>query len=87
VLGVVLGALYMLWFAQRFLFGEVRVPHGPQLDLSARECTILLAIVAAVFWLGLFPAEPLAKTELAAKQYQSLVMTARVPAVTKTASK
>jgi NADH-quinone oxidoreductase subunit M len=86
VLGVVLGALYMLWFAQRFLFGAVKVPHGPQLDLSAREGAILVAIVAAVFWLGLFPAEPLAKTELAAKRYQTLVMTARVPSTTRTAA-
>ena len=86
VLGVVLGALYMLYFAQRFLFGAVKLPHGPQLDLSARECAILVAIVAAVFWLGLFPAEPLSKTELAAKRYQSLVMTARVPSTTRTAA-
>ena len=27
VSGVVLGALYMLWFAQRFLFGAVKAPH------------------------------------------------------------
>jgi NADH-quinone oxidoreductase subunit N len=84
--GVILGALYMLWFTQRFLFGAVKTPHGVPLDLSARESTILVAIVAAIFWLGLFPAEPLAKTELAAKQYQSLVMTARLPASTRTAS-
>jgi NADH-quinone oxidoreductase subunit M len=85
--GVILGALYMLWFTQRFLFGAVKTPHGVPLDLSARESTILVAIVAAIFWLGLFPAEPLAKTELAAKQYQSLVMTARLPAGTRTASR
>jgi NADH-quinone oxidoreductase subunit M len=86
VLGVVLGALYMLWFAQRFLFGAVKIPHGAQLDLSARESAILVALVAAIFWLGLFPAEPLAKTELAAKHYQSLVMTARLPPTTRTAA-
>src|SRR5262247_3012435 len=28
VAGVVLGALYMLWFAQRFLYGAVRAPHS-----------------------------------------------------------
>ena len=27
VAGVVLGALYMLWFAQRFLFGAAKAPH------------------------------------------------------------
>jgi NADH-quinone oxidoreductase subunit M len=79
VTGVVLGALYMLRFAQGFLFGGERVPHGPVLDLDLREKAILAAIVAAVFWLGLFPAEPLAKTELAAQEYRQLVTTSRLP--------
>jgi NADH-quinone oxidoreductase subunit M len=73
VAGVVLGALYMLWFAQRFLFGGVKAPHQPFLDLGWREKAILVSIVAAVFALGLFPDEPLSKTELAAKQYRELV--------------
>jgi len=83
--GVVLGALYMLSFAGRFLFGAVKVPHGTQADLGFRESAILVAIVVAIFWLGLFPAEPLRKTELAAKAYQQLVMTARVPDAAKLA--
>jgi len=85
VLGVVLGALYMLGFAQRFLFGTPKTPHGTPGDLTLREGTILAILVAAIFGLGLFPAEPLAKTELAARRYQSLVMTARLPVETKTA--
>ena len=85
VLGVVLGALYMLFFAQRFLFGAVKTPHGTPGDLTLREGTILAILVAAIFALGLFPDEPLSKTELAARRYQSLVMTARLPVVTQTA--
>ncbi len=73
VAGVVLGALYMLWFAQRFLFGGEKAPHRPLLDLNLREKAILGAIVVAVFALGLFPEDPLRKTELAARQYQQLV--------------
>jgi len=73
VVGVVLGALYMLRFAQRFLFGAAAAPHQPLLDLNLREKAILGAIVAAVFALGLFPAEPMRKTELAARQFQQLV--------------
>ena len=73
VAGVVLGAWYMLWFAQRFLFGGVKAPHQPFLDLGWREKAILFSIVAAVFALGLFPDEPMSKTELAAKQYRELV--------------
>jgi len=79
VTGVVLGALYMLRFAQNFLFGVVKAPHLPLVDLDLREKLILAAIVAAVFALGLFPDEPMRKTEVAAQQYQQLVRTARLP--------
>jgi NADH-quinone oxidoreductase subunit M len=74
VSGVVLGALYMLWLAQRILFGEPRAPHAPLTDLNARETTILVAIVAAIFVIGLYPAGPLAKTELAAREFQQRVL-------------
>jgi NADH-quinone oxidoreductase subunit M len=73
VAGVVLGAWYMLWFAQRFLFGAAKAPHQPFTDLNLREKTILAALIAAVFWLGIFPDEPMKKTELAAQQYRQLV--------------
>ena len=72
-----LGALYMLWFAQRFLFGAAKAPHLPLLDLNLREKAILATIVIAVFVLGLFPDEPMSKTELAARQYQHLVAAKR----------
>jgi NADH-quinone oxidoreductase subunit M len=77
VSGVVLGALYMLWFAQRFLYGAARAPHQPLTDLDTRERLILAAIVVAVFALGLFPNEPMSKTELAAKEFRQLVGTPR----------
>jgi NADH-quinone oxidoreductase subunit M len=79
VAGVVLGALYMLWLAQRLLFGEVKAPHQPFTDLVAREKAILVAFVVAIFALGLFPQGPLAKTELAARDYQQRVLASRVP--------
>jgi NADH-quinone oxidoreductase subunit M len=71
--GVVLGALYMLWFAQRFLFGAEKAPHAPVTDLNGRERTILVILVASIFWLGIFPDGALRKTELAARDYQQLV--------------
>ena len=73
VAGVVLGALYMLLFAQRFLFGAAKAPHQPLVDLDLREKAILATIVVAVFALGLFPAEPMRKTELAARDFQQRV--------------
>ncbi|RPI16003.1 MAG: NADH-quinone oxidoreductase subunit M [Lysobacterales bacterium] len=78
VTGVVLGALYMLWLAQRMLFGAVRVPHGPVTDLGVRERVIMIAFVVAILGLGLFPRGPLAKTELAAREYQERVLATRL---------
>jgi NADH-quinone oxidoreductase subunit M len=75
VTGVVLGAMYMLWLAQRMLFGTVKAPHLPLTDLNLREKLILATLVVAVFWLGLFPQDALHKTELAARQYQQMVAT------------
>ena len=82
VTGVVLGALYMLWLAQRLLFGEIKAPHQPFTDLVAREKAILLAFVVAIFALGLFPQGPLAKTEIAARDYQQRVLASRLPEAT-----
>jgi NADH-quinone oxidoreductase subunit M len=82
--GVVLGALYMLRFALGFLFGAAKAPHTeahPLADLDGREKTILALIVVAVFALGLFPDGPMRKTELAARQFQQLVTTSRLPAL------
>jgi NADH-quinone oxidoreductase subunit M len=79
VSGVVLGALYMLWFAQRFLYGTTRVPHGPVADLNRREKLILAALLVPVFWIGLAPDEPMRKTEQAALHFQRLVAGAQQP--------
>ena len=86
VSGVVLGALYMLRFAQGFMFGAVRAPHQPVTDLDFREKSILGVIVVAIFALGLFPQAALQSTETAARQYQTLVATSRVPDGTRVAS-
>jgi NADH-quinone oxidoreductase subunit M len=86
VSGVVLGALYMLRFALGFLYGAAKLPQQqghPITDLNRREKSILALIVIAVFALGLFPDEPMRKTELAAKAYQQLVTTSRLPGGTK----
>ena len=79
VAGVVLGALYMLRFALGFLYGPAKAPHAPMVDLNGREKAILALIVVAVFALGLFPDGPLRKTELAARAYQQMVSTSRLP--------
>jgi NADH-quinone oxidoreductase subunit M len=67
VLGVVLGAWYMLWLVERVFFGPLKEPHvqhgeisghhvEPHIhDLCFREIAALLPLVVFVFWIGLKP--------------------------------
>ncbi len=57
VLGVVLGAWYMLWLVQRVFFGPLKEPQhdGTVKDLSLREICALAPLAVFVFWIGLYP--------------------------------
>lgn len=56
VLGIVLGAAYMLWLYQRVFFGAVTNPKNQTLpDLSLREWVYLTPLVVLMFWIGLYP--------------------------------
>ncbi|HXH29136.1 MAG TPA: NADH-quinone oxidoreductase subunit M [Candidatus Polarisedimenticolia bacterium] len=56
VLGIVLGAAYMLWLYQRTMFGKLDNPENAKLkDLDLREILTLVPIVACCFWIGLYP--------------------------------
>lgn len=58
VLGVVLGAAYMLWMVKRVFFG----PTGPlvekykgQLDINLREAIVMAPLIVLIFWMGILP--------------------------------
>lgn len=59
VLGVVLGAVYMLWMFKRVFFGEpgelVSDKAHPLHDLSVREICVMAPLIVLIFWMGLFP--------------------------------
>ncbi len=55
-LGVVFGAVYMLWMFQRVMFGPVTNPENKKLkDLSFREVVVLLPLIFMVFFMGVAP--------------------------------
>ena len=61
-LGIILGAVYMLWMCQRVLFGPLREPpNTPDLssgltkDLTRREIAILVPIAVSCLVLGVYP--------------------------------
>ena len=56
VLGIVLGAAYMLWLYQRTMFGKLDKPENQALsDLNFREVLTLAPLVVLAFWIGIFP--------------------------------
>ncbi|MGB5879780.1 MAG: NADH-quinone oxidoreductase subunit M [Thermoanaerobaculia bacterium] len=56
VIGIVLGAAYMLWMYQRVFFGPLTNEDNRGLeDLNTRELAYLLPIVVLCFWIGLYP--------------------------------
>jgi NADH-quinone oxidoreductase subunit M len=55
-LGVIFGAVYMLWVFQRVMFGPVTHPENEGLkDLNGRELLVLAPLVVAIFAMGIFP--------------------------------
>ena len=62
VLGVILGAVYFLWYYERAFFGPSPPQAGqadaqqPLRDLQPREWGIAVALSVMVLWIGLYPA-------------------------------
>jgi NADH-quinone oxidoreductase subunit M len=56
VIGIILGAAYLLWLYQRVMFGPVTNPANEHLqDLNAREYATLVPLVILAFWIGIYP--------------------------------
>jgi NADH-quinone oxidoreductase subunit M len=67
--GVILGAVYLLWAYQRMWHGRLeREENRAVADLSGREWAILAPLVAAVVVLGLFPRPLLERVEPSARR-------------------
>jgi NADH-quinone oxidoreductase subunit M len=52
---VLLSAIYILWAYQRAMHGPVREEHATRRDLTRVEYTILVPVLAAILFLGVFP--------------------------------
>src|SRR5690349_12327366 len=56
VIGIILGAAYLLWLYQRVMFGPVTNPANEHLqDLNAREYATLIPLIILCFWIGIYP--------------------------------
>ena len=62
--GVILAAVYLLRWYQRFIFGSLANEKNRSLkDLSLREITVIVPIVIFIIWIGIYPKLFLDKTE------------------------
>ncbi|HEX8945477.1 MAG TPA: NADH-quinone oxidoreductase subunit M [Gemmatimonadaceae bacterium] len=71
---VIISAAYLLWAIQRILFNPLdkrENEHVP--DLNRRELAIMVPLVAAIVWLGVYPAPVLRRMEGAAAKFVSTV--------------
>ena len=56
VLGLLIGAAYLLWMFKRMFFGEVLEENKDYEDVNAREIFYMLPLCVAVIFFGIFPA-------------------------------
>jgi len=71
--GVILSAIYLLWAYQRMMHGPVPEEHTVHRDLSIREYVILVPVVVAIVWIGLFPKPFLDRIEPDAARHARIV--------------
>jgi NADH-quinone oxidoreductase subunit M len=56
VIGIILGAAYLLWLYQRTMLGQVTNPKNLGLrDLNLREMVVFLPLIAWAIWIGVYP--------------------------------
>jgi NADH-quinone oxidoreductase subunit M len=71
---VVFSAAYLLWAVQRVFFNPLSNPANEGVtDLNRRELAVLVPMIAAMIWMGLYPEPLLRRTEAAARRYVEMV--------------
>ena len=76
--GVILAAVYLLWMFQQAIYTTKPGvwPKRQWLDLDGRERMVLVPIIAAALWLGIYPKPVLNVMEIGATRVLSLVTSA-----------
>jgi NADH-quinone oxidoreductase subunit M len=55
ILGIVLGAAYLLWLFQRTMLGDLSDQNAKLVDLNWREIAVFTPLLVWAFWIGLYP--------------------------------
>jgi NADH-quinone oxidoreductase subunit M len=73
-IGIILGAVYMLWMFQRVIFGPLDNPENQKLhDLSRRELAVFAPILFLIVLMGVYPQPFLSRMEPAVQKYVARV--------------
>jgi NADH-quinone oxidoreductase subunit M len=73
-LGVILAAAYMLWALQRIIYNPLDKKENEHLtDLNWREIALMVPVIAAILWLGIYPKPVLARMEAATTNFVQTV--------------
>jgi NADH-quinone oxidoreductase subunit M len=79
VLGIILGAAYMLWAFQRVMFGELDKPENERIsDCNGREVAYMVPIVILMIWIGVYPKPYLKSMEASVSYWLNQVQRASV---------
>jgi NADH-quinone oxidoreductase subunit M len=71
---VIFSAAYLLWAIQRIIFNKLDKPENEHIpDLNRRELALLLPLVAAIIWLGVYPAPVLNRMQRSAEHFVQTV--------------
>jgi NADH-quinone oxidoreductase subunit M len=66
---VIFAAAYLLWALQRIIYNPLTKPENKSLlDLNWREIGLLVPLIFAIIWLGVYPKPVLEKTQAAASR-------------------
>jgi NADH-quinone oxidoreductase subunit M len=64
VIGVILGALYMLWTYERVMFGPITKAVNETIrDLTGREIAVMVPVLGLMLFMGLFPRPLISRIE------------------------
>jgi NADH-quinone oxidoreductase subunit M len=79
-LGMILGAVYMLWMYQRVFLGKLTNPANAEMtDIGMREKFILIPIVLVMLWMGVYSAPFLRRMDASIQRVQQRIENARSP--------
>ncbi len=74
---VIFAAAYLLWALQRIIYNKLSKPENEGItDLNWREIGLLVPLIAAILWIGVYPKPLLEKTEPAARRLVTYVESA-----------